>query len=50
MKLKAETVRSRHFPGLTTMGRQADTTQDLAEMQGFFICGTPHTEPTTWDP
>lgn len=17
---------------------------------GFFICGTPHTEPTTWDP
>jgi hypothetical protein len=37
MKLKAETERSRHFPELTTMGRQADTIQALAEMQGLFI-------------
>lgn len=22
----------------------------LAIVRGFFICGTPHTEPTTWDP
>ncbi|WP_370990025.1 hypothetical protein, partial [Enterobacter roggenkampii] len=22
----------------------------LAIVRGFFICGTPHTEPTAWDP
>lgn len=26
------------------------TTEPEVYTLGFFICGTPHTEPTTWDP
>ena len=31
-------------------GAVGTTFKPLQKCRGFFICGTPHTEPTTWDP